>query len=139
MFTALIFAAALGASPFDITPPSPAAVVAASDEAAIDRLAEAFFGKLKAGHYQEAYADAFASPLMKKRTLEIEQVGSQAEAAFKLYGVVQDWEPMAAQNVSQTFVRRYYIARTENLPVFFVVEYYSFNGKWSVRNKKDSR
>lgn len=134
MFKAMIFAAVVSTSPFDITPASPAAVVSASDEATIDRLADTFFGKLKGGRYQEAYADAFSSPLMRKRSMEVEQVAGQTEAAFKVYGAPQDWEVMAEQNVSQTFVRRYYIVRTENLPVFFTIEYYSFGGKWSILN-----
>jgi len=134
MFKILAMVAVLGASPFDYVPTKPDVAIAAADEAAIDKLADAFFSKLKAGQYKEAYDGAFSSPLMKKRSLELEQVASQTEAAFKMFGPVKDWEPFASQMPSKNFVRRFYVVRTENLPLFFTAEFYHVDGRWMILN-----
>ena len=131
---ALAFAAVLGASPFDLQPVNPEVVLAAQDEATMDKLADGFFGKLKAGQYHQAYSDAFSTPLMKKRVLEIEQVATQTEQAFRTYGPPKDWEHYAEQKPSKNFVRRFYIVRTENTPLFFTVEFYQVDGKWMILN-----
>ncbi len=134
MFKALALAAALGASPFDYSLTNPEVVISATDEASIDRLAEGFFKALKAGEYQRAYSEAFTSPLMKKRVLELEQIATQSETTFKTYGAVKDWELFGAQKPSKNFIRRFYLVRTESTPLFFTVEFYHVDGKWMILN-----
>lgn len=104
----------------------------AAQDAEITRLTNDFFGKVKAGRYVEAYKEAFTSPLMRKREADLETVAASTESMFKTYGEVIDWEIMGEELVSRNYVRRMYVVRTLNAPVFFVVEYYFVGNKWMI-------
>lgn len=104
----------------------------AMQEAEITRLTNDFFGQVKAGRYEEAYKSAFSSPLMRKREADLESAAASTEKMFKTYGEIFDWEPVSEELVSRNFVRRLYMIRTSNAPVFFVIEYYFVGNRWTI-------
>lgn len=134
MLGLIMFMATLSTSPFDVASGARPVEITAQDQAAVDRLGDAFLDRLRSKRYLEAFTEALSSPAMRKRVADLENAAADMERSLNNYGPIVDWSKIGQQNISPNLIRVYYLVRTENLPIFFRVEYYSFGGKWQIVN-----
>jgi hypothetical protein len=98
-------------------------------------LAEAFFTQLQAGDVLKAYQDMWrGSAIMDKKQADVENIASQNQVVLRNYGKVLGWELMSEKVIAPSLIERLYLLRTENVPLFYKVQFYRPSTKWIVGN-----
>ena len=95
---------------------APIATLSQASTTEIDRLSRSVTEALLAGD-SKAAVDAFAakSPLMADKTIEIGALQSQTQTALTAYGKIATIELAKQQVFGTSVVRRYFLARHENM------------------------
>ncbi|HEX7945312.1 MAG TPA: hypothetical protein VF495_11635, partial [Phenylobacterium sp.] len=127
MLKAIVVAGALA-----LAAPAAAPAQSANSPAA---LAEAFFTQVQAGEVLKAYQDMWrGSAIMDKKQADVENIAAQNQAILRSYGKVLGWELMSEKVIAPSLVERLYLLRTENVPLFYKVQFYRPGTKWIVGN-----
>lgn len=124
MLRGLILAAALA-----LAAPS---IADAEADPQIQRVADGFFGTLKAGQVPKAYQDIWRGTLMERKPADVEAMITQTASALQLYGKVDGWETMSEEVVAPSFRKHTYLVRTEVGPLFFRLQFYRRPTGWIV-------
>ncbi|HKP78055.1 MAG TPA: hypothetical protein VJU34_02900 [Phenylobacterium sp.] len=126
MLKALVLAGALAfASPLVAQP------AAGSNPNAV---ADQFFSRVRSGEVAKAYQDLGRGTLLDQKQMELQNVANQTASLLQLYGKIIDWEMMSEQKLSESYVIRNYLVRTERGPVFFNFHLYRSPGGWVISN-----
>ncbi|OHB27214.1 MAG: hypothetical protein A2790_00680 [Phenylobacterium sp. RIFCSPHIGHO2_01_FULL_69_31] len=126
MFRALVLAGALA-----ITSPAlgqPAGTGGAS------AVADQFFARIRSGDVTGAYQSLGRGTLLDQKQMELANVANQTDSMLKLYGKMIDWEMMSENKLSDSYVIRNYLVRTERGPVFFNFHLYHSPNGWVISN-----
>jgi hypothetical protein len=70
--------------------------------------------------------------LMDKKQAELESAATQTAAAMQIYGKILGWEQVSEATISPSFIRRVYLVKTENAPLFFRLQFYRAGARWVV-------
>jgi hypothetical protein len=109
---------------------APAAAVAQPGDPG--ELAQGFFRTLQSGQVLKAYQDMWRDTLMDKKQAELESAATQTAAAMQIYGKILGWEQVSEATISPSFIRRVYLVKTENAPLFFRLQFYRAGARWVV-------
>jgi hypothetical protein len=98
-----------------------------------DALVQRFFQQLQAGEIGPAYDKLFAGTLLvERKQAEVAMLNAQTASAMSLYGKVNGWELMSADNMSASYGQAIYLLRTDNAPLFFKFDFYKAKDRWVV-------
>ena len=99
-----------------------------------DAVADTLFGLIRSGEIAKAYDGLGRGTVLDQKKLELQNVANQTTAALQIYGKVLDWELMSEKKLSQSYVARSYLLRTERGPIFFNLHLYRGAQGWTVLN-----
>ena len=102
MLKAIVLAGALAlASPSIAQPAGP------------DTVTNSFFGLVRSGEITKAYDGLGRGTVLDQKKLELQNVANQTARALQIYGKVIDWELMTDKKLSESYLIRNYMVRTE--------------------------
>lgn len=126
MFKTLLLAAAL-------TAPTP--VVAQTPKSATPtEMADGFFRALQNDQVEKAYKGIWEGTLMDRKQADVENLVSQNMVVLKNYGGVLGWELISETTITPSLIDRVYLVKTQNLPLFYKIQFYRPGPKWQVTN-----
>jgi len=97
-------------------------------------LASAFFSTLQGGNSLKAYNDIWRDTMMSKKQADVEALAGQTDNALKIYGKALGWELVSEEKISASFYQHTYLVRTENVPLFFRIQFYKAQSRWVATN-----
>ena len=107
--------------------------LARQEAAVIDGIARKFTDNLVAGDAKAVVAVFVdSSPLMTGKVAEISNLEGQVATAFKIYGKVSSVELASEKVIGTTAVRRYYLARHQNLVTRWELDFAHTGGGWTM-------
>ncbi|PEQ14217.1 hypothetical protein B2G71_00995 [Novosphingobium sp. PC22D] len=123
---------ALGCAPFAIH--APAALAAdPADEAALDRMSDAIFERLKAGDADGMVDVSLGrSPLMAGKEAERQNLSAQIETTTRIYGPVRSVEKVEQAGYGNLVVKRYYVAQHDKYVTRWELVFVKLPGGWAV-------
>lgn len=123
MLKAVVLAAALA-----LTSP------ALAQPAGPDAVTNSFFGMIRSGEITKAYEGLGRGTVLDQKKLELRNVANQTASALQIYGKVIDWEMMSEKKLSEGYLIRNYMLRTERGPMFFNLHFYRGVQGWTIVN-----
>lgn len=107
---------------------------ALAQSAGPDLVAGNFFGLIRSGEITKAYDGIGRGTILDQKKLELRNVATQTAGALQIYGKVIDWELMSEKKLSESYLVRNYMVRTERGPMFFNLHLYRGVQSWTIIN-----
>jgi len=96
-----------------------------------DEIVTAFFKKIEAGAYENAFKTLFEeSEMIKEKPQAIQTMIAQTSAAFSLYGKILSWEKIEEKPFGQSLKKTTYFMKTK-YPVAWEFYFWKTEGRWS--------
>jgi len=109
----------------------PAKLASSAASATPDSLAQAFFSTLEHGSVEDAMRIVLSAVAARKPD-EFTNAVAQTQNALRIYGKIVDYELANETKTSPSLIKRVYVSRSEQVPLFWSFYFYKGPRGWSV-------